>query len=96
MLTYLHRNIVFLLFSVSCLTVSPSFGQDNGQIQFNLGKQFYGEGEFDKSSEIFEELYKKSKSEEVYEYLLTSYVSAKMYKAAEKLVEKKNYRVLCQ
>ncbi len=89
MLTYLHRNIVFLLFSVSCLTVSPSFGQDNGQIQFNLGKQFYGEGEFDKSSEIFEELYKKSKSEEVYEYLLTSYVSAKMYKAAEKLVEKK-------
>ncbi|MCX6183420.1 MAG: tetratricopeptide repeat protein [Bacteroidetes bacterium] len=59
------------------------------QIQLDLGKQFYSEGAYDKSSEIFEELYKKYKTEENYEYLLNSYVGSKNYKSAEKLVEKK-------
>ncbi len=84
----IKSNIALLLFSFLLLHFSV-VAQDKMQIQLDLGKQFYNEGAYDKSAEIFEELYKKNKSEENYEYLLNSYIGIKNYKSAEKLVEKK-------
>lgn len=79
--------ILLLLFSLCFLT---SFAQqDKQQVQHNLAVQFYSNGELDKAAEIFESLYKKTKSEEYYEYLYQCYTQLKNFKDAEKLTEKK-------
>ncbi|MFM7022375.1 MAG: tetratricopeptide repeat protein [Flavobacteriales bacterium] len=80
-------NIVLLL-GLLLLTFAVA-AQDKSQLQLDLAKQFYSEGSFDKSAEIFEDLYKKSRTEEIYEYLLNAYIGSKNFKSAENLVEKK-------
>lgn len=84
-----NRKISLLVFGFLLLTFSFSFAQDKQKIQYDLGVQFFNNGEFDKAAEIFENIYKRNKLEEVYEYLFSSYVGSQNYKDAEKLTEKK-------
>lgn len=78
--------ISLVLFSLCFLT---SLAQDKQQVQHSLAIQFFNNGEYDKAVEVFESLYKKSRSEEYYEYLYQCYVQLKNYKDGEKLVDKK-------
>lgn len=84
-----NRKISILLFGFLLLTFSSSFAQDKQQVQHSLAIQFFNNGEYDKAAEVFESLYKRSRSEEYYEYLYQCYAQLKNYKDGEKLVDKK-------
>ena len=82
-------KILLLLFGFCLLTFNFSLAQDKQQVQHSLAIQFFNNGEYDKAVEVFESLYKKSRSEEYYEYLYQCYIQLKNYKVGEKLVDKK-------
>ena len=84
-----NRKISILFFGFLLLTFSFSFAQDKQQVQHSLAIQFFNNGEYDKAAEVFESLYKRSRSEEYYEYLYQCYAQLKNYKDGEKLVDKK-------
>ncbi len=77
------RLFLCLLFAFTAIS---SFAQSGSKEQ--LAMQYYNSGEFDKATELFEELYQANPNTFFYNYLLQSCLQGKDYKKAEKIVKK--------
>ncbi len=76
------RYIIFLfLISLSISLVSQ-------ESKVRLAYQYYQNKEFEKAAVLFEELYKKNKTDVYFTYTVNCLVELKSYEKAEKLIKK--------
>jgi len=91
-----HMVLVFLLFTgvppLYAQVVHPSGKQNQDQDLRRLGIQYYQNGAFAKSLEIFSELYEKDPNHTNYTYSFYCMLELRDYKAAEKLAKKHSRR----
>ena len=73
--------VVFSLFITDLLV-----GQNN--TDYIIAKEYYNKGEFDKASHLFEKIFKKTKTQDVYAKYLDCLIKTQSYKDAEKLMIK--------
>lgn len=65
------------------LVVCSSYAQEENK---HLAMKYYMDQEFEKSAELFEQLYKKKRTKNNFNYLLKSYIAVSDLKKAEKLI----------
>lgn len=78
------------LFAILCsATISLVVqGQSTDEVNYNLALDFFQNKEYDKSISLFEELYKKDKSQRIYIPYFNSFLGIENYVEAENLVKK--------
>ena len=76
--------LFFFLLSLSVLSVA----QSGDAVKLRLADEFFANKEFDKSISLYEEVFKKNQSKEVYLSLFNAYLAVEDYTQAEKLVRK--------
>lgn len=90
----LVKGIKLLTFLCAVLVNLAVQGQSTDEINYKLALEFYQNKEYQKSISLFEELYKKDKSQRIYIPYFNSFLATQQYKEAESLVKKqikKNY-----
>ena len=90
----LVKGIKLLTFLCAVLFNLAVQGQSTDEINYKLALEFYQNKEYQKSISLFEELYKKDKSQRIYIPYFNSFLATQQYKEAESLVKKqikKNY-----
>ena len=63
-------------------------GQTDDAIKFNLAEEFYQNKEYEKSIDLFEEVFKKNQSKVIYSSLINAYIAVNQYDDAEKVIKK--------
>lgn len=78
-----HTLIVLLL-----LCPLISFAQDEVRVQLDLAEQFFRDKEYEKSLELYEEVFKKKQDKEIYFSLINAYIAAGRPEGAESTIKK--------
>lgn len=78
------RKILFFLL----LLPSLLFAQKDLDMKLKLADEFFQNKEFDKSIELYEDVFKKRREKDIYLSLVNAYLAEKRYDDAEKIVKK--------
>ena len=84
----LPKGIKLLPFLFTVLFYLTANGQSTDEINYKLALEFYQNKEYEKSISLFEELYKKDRSERIYIPYFNSLLAIEKYNEAENLVKK--------
>jgi len=63
-------------------------GQRDESVKLNLADEFFDNKEYDKSIELYEDVFKKNQSKEIYQSLIDAYVAVNRFDEAEKVIKK--------
>ncbi|MFT5055117.1 MAG: hypothetical protein ACI97X_002153, partial [Oceanospirillaceae bacterium] len=78
------KNIIYILvfiFASVCVNAQTETDQQ-------LAAQYFKNGEFEKSSVLYERMYKKTKDEFFFDYFVRSLMEVEDFEAAEKVISK--------
>jgi len=87
-MTLSHECMMQKILFILLLLPSLLLAQQDVDMKLKLADEFFQNKEFDKSIELYEEVFKKRRDKEIYSSLVNAYIAEKRFDDAEKLVKK--------